>query len=407
MIPVRENCDKLSVKVLKAVMETEAGLEAVMETDAGMVATPEEDQKVLESLLLSVAHHWSLRETVDRQVELLERHFRQDKMVAAQKELAVLLGKPAKSVPMRSPGTGRATRAQAHDVVETLKKLSDQAKTPRFLVQSDDLLRIAPLLGELNVGDKRGVAARLEALEQSYRKGLEKMERLMATAVKGAKQPAAAPQVIVTPPLQPSFATVAAVGGDGAGVGGTPRGRRQGQGQGRAAQGEATRLQPTFLNRGRQDGGEQAGHGQQQRQDRSSSAGKRQRTDEEGGWQVQRPHRSGGRQHGFARPKAQVLKGSSTELADLAGPVTWWVGKCRPEVTEDKVKEVLAKLAEKCGVTDFIVESVLCLTKDPNPWSKSFKVCVPARLKELMNNPQMYPGLHSVAKKAAAGLNRP
>ena len=85
---------------------------------------------------------------------------------------------------------------------------------------------------------------------------------------------------------------------------------------------------------------------------------------------------------------AQVVKGSSTEFAELAGPVTWWVGKCRPEVTEDKVKEVLAKLAEKCGVTDFIVESVHCLTKDPNPWSKSFKVCVPARLKELMNNPK-------------------
>ena len=68
-------------------------------------------KKVLESLLLSVAHHWSLRETVDRQVELLERHFRQDEMVSAQKELAVLLGKPEKSVPRRNPGTGRATRA--------------------------------------------------------------------------------------------------------------------------------------------------------------------------------------------------------------------------------------------------------------------------------------------------------
>ena len=358
-----------------------------MAVDPALVATTDGDQKVLESLLLSVAHHWSLRETVDRQVELLERHFRQDEMVSAQKELAVLLGKPEKSVPRRNPGTGRATRAQAQDVVETLKQLSDQANTPRFLVQSDDLPRIAPLLGEMSVGDERGVAARLEALEKSHQKGLEKMERLMANMARGNKGPATAPQVIVTPPPQPTFA-VAAGGGARAGV--TQRARRPEPGQAIAAQ-EDTGLQPTFFNRGRKDGRQQAGQSQQLRQERSSSAGKRQRTDDEGGWQEQRPYRSSGRQQRAGRPKAQVVKGSSTEFAELAGPVTWWVGKCRPEVTEDKVKEVLTKLANKCGVKDFTVESVHSLTKEPNPWSRSFKVCVPARLEEQMHNPEMYP----------------
>ena len=37
-----------------------------METEAGHMAAPEGEPKVLESLLLSVAHHWSLRETGDR-----------------------------------------------------------------------------------------------------------------------------------------------------------------------------------------------------------------------------------------------------------------------------------------------------------------------------------------------------
>ena len=149
--------------------------------------------------------------------------------------------------------------------------------------------------------------------------------------------------------------------------------------------------------------------GQQLRQDRSSSAGKRQRTDEEGGWLEQRPYRSGGRQQRATRPKVQVVKGSSTEFAELAGPVTWWVGKCRPEVTEDKVKEVLTKLANKCGVKDFTVESVQSLTKEPNPWSRSFKVAVPARLQEQMSNPEMYPAswesraFHSVAKQKTEG----
>ena len=51
----------------------------------------------------------------------------------------------------------------------------------------------------------------------------------------------------------------------------------------------------------------------------------------------------------------------------------------------------LTKLAEKCGVKDFVVENVHSLTKEPNPWSRSFKVCVPGRLEEHMKNPQMYP----------------
>jgi hypothetical protein len=282
-----------------------------METEDGLATNPEIKQKVLESLVLSVAHHWSLRETVDRQVDLLERYFRQDEMVSAQKKLAVLLGNQAKSVPRRNPGTGSATRAQAQDVVETLKKLSDKANTPRFLVQSDDLPRIAPLLGELSVGDERGVAARLEALERSHQKGLEKMERMMASVARGTKVPATAPQLIVTPPTTPTFAAAA--------TGGRARVRRPGQDQGREGQDEQ---QLTFLNRSRQEGSQQAGLKQQPRKDHSSSAGKRQRMDEEGGWQEQRPYRSNGGQQRAARPKATVVKGSSTEYSELAGPVT-------------------------------------------------------------------------------------
>ncbi len=47
-----------------------------------------------ESLLLSVAHFWSRKETGDRVVELLERHFRQDEMHTAQKELMEMLKRP-------------------------------------------------------------------------------------------------------------------------------------------------------------------------------------------------------------------------------------------------------------------------------------------------------------------------
>ena len=134
----------------------------------------------------------------------------------------------------------------------------------------------------------------------------------------------------------------------------------------------------TQVSKGRQD----------TRQDRSSSASKRQRTGQDT-WQEQRPRRSGGRQQ---RPLAPVIKGTSEEFPELAGPVTFWVGKCRPELDEKRIEEIITQCAETCEVKDFVVESVKCLTKEPNPWTKSFKVSVPARFEEVMSNPKMYLG---------------
>ena len=44
---------------------------------------PIPDLPTVECLLLAVAHHWSIREPFDRQVELLERFFDQDQMKTA------------------------------------------------------------------------------------------------------------------------------------------------------------------------------------------------------------------------------------------------------------------------------------------------------------------------------------
>ena len=54
----------------------------------------------------------------------------------------------------RRTGADRtATRAQAEDVATAIKTLGDVANLPRFTIQSDDLHRIAPLLGAVSVGD--------------------------------------------------------------------------------------------------------------------------------------------------------------------------------------------------------------------------------------------------------------
>ena len=326
---------------------------------------------VMESLVMSVAHHWHLRETVARQVELLERHFPQDETLAALRKLETLVKIP--KVQERRAGAGRtATRAQAEDIVNALKTLGDQDELPRFIIQSDDLRRVAPLLGAVSVSDERGVAARLEALELSQRQVMEEMRRMVAAVVRGAAVPTTNPVMpVVEVTAPPTFATVTAEGGAGAN---TTRGRAP---QGRGAGG------PTFLNR-RQEGGLQLGGA---RQDRSSSASKRQRTNTEEWEEPRRHRRSGGRQQ---RIQAQVIKGSSEKFAELAGPVTLWVGKCRPELDEGRIKEIITECAESCDVKDFAVESVKCLTKEPNPWSKSFKVSVPAKFEEAMKNPKMY-----------------
>ena len=81
--------------------------------------TPPDPPLVLESLLLSVAHYWSRKETADRVVELLERSFRQDEMFGAQKELAEMMKRP--TPPKRQGSSGSlarsATKAQAQDVL--------------------------------------------------------------------------------------------------------------------------------------------------------------------------------------------------------------------------------------------------------------------------------------------------
>ena len=317
--------------------------------------------KAMESVLLSVGHFWSLRETTDRQVDLIERHFHQDEMLAALRELAELTGLPPPK--KRNPGAARsATKAQAEDVVATIKKLGDEDKLPRFQVQSDDLPRVLPLLGAVSVGDERGVAARLEALEAAQRASMDEMRRMVATVTRGAAHTVTVPEIAVT---SPTFAAVVKTPvPTNVTTGGTGPGRAQ----------EESRSQPARQWPGRTD---------------RSVSRKRTREGEGAGEWREVTHQRGRKPR--ARPKAVTGTASLAEFDDLAGPEQFWIGNTRASTDEDKVKEVLQKCAESLKVESFTIENVFCLTKDTNPQTKSWKVSVPARFKELMGNPGMYP----------------
>ena len=331
-----------------------------------MEVTEEQPLKMMESLLLSVSHYWSVRETANRQVELIERHFRQDEMLAALRELCTLVGLPAPK--QRQAGASRtATWAQAEDVVAIIKQLGDQDKLPRFQVQSDDLPRVLPLLGAVSVGDERGVSARLEALEAAQRAGMDEMRRMVAVMAR-APQPATVPDIIVTSP------TCATVAGGAAGARTAPL---MSQDQGHRAQhgpGGGQQTRPENKNRTRND---------------RSTSNKRFREGEGAGEWREVTHQRGRKPR--ARPQAVTGTASLAEFNDLAGPEQFWIGNTRSSTNEDKMIEVLQKCAQNLSVEDFTVEGVHCLTKEDNPRTKSWKVTVPSRFKELMANPAMYP----------------
>ena len=124
---------------------------------------------------------------MDRQVELLERFFRQDEMKAALTRLEETVGLP-KHRDRRAGAMKTATRAQAENVVAALKMLGDAANLPRLTIQIDNLHRVAPLIGAVSLGDERGVAARLEAMEILNKKNMEEMLRMVQSVARSVVQ---------------------------------------------------------------------------------------------------------------------------------------------------------------------------------------------------------------------------
>ena len=60
------------------------------------------------------------------------------------------------------------------DMQGFLVELGDKTMPPRFMVGREELERVQPLLGVLSLRDANGVVDRLEALEPSYRQGMDR-----------------------------------------------------------------------------------------------------------------------------------------------------------------------------------------------------------------------------------------
>ena len=107
----------------------------------------------------------------------------------------------------------------------------------------------------------------------------------------------------------------------------------------------------------------------------------------EAGWFVAgRP-----RKHKQEKPKVSTGSAKGEGLLDLAGPAEFWIGNTRADTEPEKVLQVLHQAADNLGIENFSVEKAICLTKGDHVRTRSWKVIVPARLKEHMKNPELYP----------------
>ena len=352
-----------------------------------------EEPRLVESLLLSVAHHWSRRETLARQLELLERHFSQEQIKSAMWKLYNAVGIMEKPKNRNGSASRTATNMQAEDLTKAITDLGDKNKLPRFVVHSEDLPRVLPLLGALSVGDERSVAARLEALEGSQRQNMMEMRRMMANnGLAGSSSSLSTPGITVTPP---SFGSASGPGGAAAGdqmqskpsyaamVG-------EGAGVGREGGGQAVPKQDFLHRPTRAEQGARTAHARG-RVERSSSSKRRRLSQEEESLEPWQPQGRPRKVKVKARPKVNTGNANMAGLEDLAGPAEFWIGNTRADTNNEKVAEVLKQAADNIKVIDFKVEEVVCLTKEDRPRTRSWKVAVPARLKEVMLDPQMYP----------------
>ena len=318
---------------------------------------------VIESLLLSIAAWWRLTNGPTIAIDLIGRNFQQDDITSAMFMIrnfhcyTELVGK----IERRKQGKGRsAIYAQAEDLVKLLGRMDNADKLPRFVLHCEDLNRATSLMGGLGVREERAVSALLESLELGMRKVMDAVQQQGAAAAGRASSFQSVPKVVVTAPA----------GGAGAGQAGAaaPAGaRRQVQGDRRTSQSVPRDISPS------------------QKRPRMEEEEARPREEESPWVTVAR------------KPRKTAVGKSNVDLAAMglaaeAGPVEIYISNTANTSDEESIKKVLETTASKIEDTEgFTVIKAELLTKDINPRTKCWKVSVPYKFRELMENDELYP----------------
>ena len=241
-----------------------------------------------------------------------------------------------------------------------------------MVVSSDDLGKVP--FGALSVSNERSVSARLESLESCVSKvtsAMEKMSAKFGPSVVQSQPPVnvpipmvPAPRVILTAatdqqnmtPPNPDWASVASGGAGGGSM-------------------------AAALAAGRGRGG--PGRTDQVRERSASDKRKKPGEDEEGFKPQGRPRKTAG--------------GSSKVVLDELGEVQphlqYYISNTPGHATPELIKKVLEKCSAPLLKDQAIltVHKVECLTKEEDARTRCWKVAVPFKFKDVMENNELYP----------------
>ena len=344
------------------------------------------DAKQLESIVLSTVHMWTLSKTKTEVVTLILRHFVAAEVYEAMCQLAL-------SIEAEKPGSHRNTAERsagelyAGELHDMMKDLTAKKTLPKVVVTSVALPMVP--LATLISKDEVSISARLESLETGMRKLTESVNSVHF----GAARPKLTGQGIYTPVPKISVDSCDSVGASGLGGtnaadqgvqgGGLGEHRQANQGEGQGCLEVPREQLGTFADVAAR---RRAGGGRQDRP-RLGSIGEQQKRDREN---------DSGYQTVQNRRRRPVNHGSSKVEVDedgQAAPIEVYIGNTTPAATESIVEAVLIKCAKGIeATTDLKVLEVVQLAKQiENPRTKCWKVVVPYKYKELMENDALYP----------------
>jgi uncharacterized LabA/DUF88 family protein len=326
---------------------------------ATAMATQGTGELTINSVVLGTVYMYHEKLPKPDVIEIIETNFEEGEIFSA---LTVLHGALGMDPPHgRQTSSNRtAVTAYANDAFDTISKLVSESKLPRIVVSSEDLARLPLSKKKMDNAEVATVNCRLEALESMIKDVVSKVNTLTDKPIFSN----VTPTVVVGGPTQQG------VPGAVVGTGARPR---PGQGQGPAG--------PV---------------GQNMFRDRSPSV--KRGYSEVAKDNLENP--AGGKEfqtvNNRRRPRKMNYGTNKIEEAGAeAAPVDVFVGNTNPRATEEIIKRVLIKCAEKMPDKPKLeIIEVKLLTnaeRDPNPRFKSWMVRVPYSFKTLMEDDAFYP----------------
>ena len=336
--------------------------------------------KTITDLLIGVVNWWCMKFGKTEVVNLVMRHFEHGEVYNSCLLLSDFLGL-SKPTNYKNSAARPALDPCTNDLVKIMKDLVDSKQVPHIVIPASQLGRVP--LDALSVSAERSVGARLESLEVSVQSIVSAVEKLAAV-----KAPALLPGVAITPASAPAtsgptaeqtFANVAA------------RLLQPGHG-GQVGQGG----QAGLGGRGGPGGGQHGQGGQGGRGFRERSRSPQVKRDHDGAVVDEDGFRRPGRGRHQNRPAAAgASKVVVEDVGELQPSLQYFIGNTPGKASDDVIQKVLVRCATPLLEDDsrgpLVIESVHCLTKDPDPRTRCWRVVVPPSFKDIMENSMLYP----------------